>query len=144
MSIVIVFFFRSSHAAYNVVSYGARSDGKSDSTQAFLKAWSDACDSKSTAEIYVPKGSFVITAAEFHGPCKSRILFTIDGSILAPSNYWHVGKSGYWILFRKVNRLSLHGGKIDARGAAFWACRRGGRNCPSGVRVCNNITFFII
>lgn len=133
--IIIATFFHSSSAAYNVVSFGAKPDGKTDSTLPFLRAWSAACSSTRPATIYVPRGNFLIRAVVFGGPCKSRIVFRIDGTLLAPSNYWNLGNSGYWILFSKVVRVSIYGGTIDAREAGFWACRRTRKSCPVGERV---------
>ncbi|KAL5583573.1 hypothetical protein UlMin_016015 [Ulmus minor] len=130
----------------NVVSYGARSDGQSDASQAFLKAWGWACHSADLpVTIYVPRGTFLLKALQFSGPCKTRITFWIDGNIVAPSNYWQLGNSGYWILFRNLNRISVRGaGTIDGRGRGFWACRRKSNNCPAGARSisfswCNNV-----
>ncbi|KAK0592899.1 hypothetical protein LWI29_027445 [Acer saccharum] len=105
--IIIFYFFQSSNAAYNVVSFGAKPDGRTDSTQPFLEAWSSACKSVTPAMIYVPRGSFVIRAVVFGGPCRSKVVFRIDGTLVAPSNYWNVGNSGYWILFSKVVRVSI-------------------------------------
>ncbi|XP_062086926.1 polygalacturonase-like [Humulus lupulus] len=131
----------------NVVSFGARSDGKTDSSKAFTKAWSWACSARAaTVTLYVPRGTFVLKSLVFSGPCRSRIVFQIDGTLVAPSNYWDMGSSGHWIMFSKVNRMSLHGpGTLDARGHAFWACRRSSNgNCPPGARSislswCSNI-----
>lgn len=127
-------FISPSNAAYNVVSYGAKSGGKTDSTQAFLKAWTAACRSTTAATMYVPKGSFLVKAAVFKGPCKSRIKIQIDGTIVAP-DYRSMGNSGYWILFIQVDRVSIFGGTLDAKGAKYWACRRSGKSCPVGARV---------
>ncbi|KAJ0092931.1 hypothetical protein Patl1_27022 [Pistacia atlantica] len=59
VSIVFFFFilfFVTSNAALNVIAYGAKPDGKTDSTEAFLRAWTVACGSAKGATIYVPKG----------------------------------------------------------------------------------------
>ena len=122
-------------ATYNVVKYGAKADGKTDSTQAFVKTWEAACSSAQTAIMYVPKGRFLLKAAVFRGPCKSRIIVQIYGTLIAPTDYWSLGNSGYWILFIKVNRLAVFGGTLDAKGAGFWACRKSGKSCPVGARV---------
>lgn len=135
--LVCMAFSRSSNAAYyNVVSSGARADGKTDSTQAFLKAWRLACNSIRPATIYVPLGTFLLKPVVFTGPCKSRIVFKLAGTLVAPSDYWSYGNSEYWILFIKVTRVSVFGGILDAKGAGYWACRRAGRSCPVGSRVC--------
>ncbi|XP_027119583.1 polygalacturonase-like [Coffea arabica] len=127
-----------SAATLNVISFGAKSDGRTDSTQSFLKAWASACSSVQAATIFVPRGRYLIKAAVFRGPCKNRITVQIDGTLVAPDDYWGLGNSGYWLLFIQVNRLSVIGGTLDAKGAGFWACRTSGRNCPVGAR---SITF---
>ncbi|KAH9726630.1 Pectin lyase-like superfamily protein [Citrus sinensis] len=136
--ILFIFFintlFQSASAAYNVINFGAKPDGKSDDTQAFLRAWSSACYSNSPATLHVPRGLFLVKSISFNGPCRHRIVFQIDGTIIAPSSYWSLGNSGFWILFYKVNRLSIHGGTIDATGAGYWACRKSGKSCPPPTR----------
>ncbi|KAK2978324.1 hypothetical protein RJ640_000154, partial [Escallonia rubra] len=135
----------STKAAYNVVSFGAKPDGQSDSTLPFLRAWMAACNSVAPAMVYVPRGTFLIKNAVFSGPCKNRILFQIQGTLVAPWDYRSLGNSGFWILFQKVSRLTVSGGgTVDGRGAGFWTCRRTGSNCPYGTRSitflwCNNI-----
>jgi len=133
--------YQASNVVYNVVKLGAKPDGKIDSTEAFKKAWTLACSSTWPAMVYVPKGSFLIKPVVFGGPCKNKILFSIDGTIVAPSNYWVFGNSGFWILFYKVTRVTVYGGTIDAKGGSFWACRNAGKNCPPGSRVCYLLVF---
>ncbi|KAH7572754.1 hypothetical protein JRO89_XS03G0007500 [Xanthoceras sorbifolium] len=138
VSCIIYFLFilsaKSSNAAYNVISYGAKPDGKTDSTPSFLKAWTLACNSVTASTIFVPKGRYLIKTAVFRGPCKNKIIFQIVGTIVAPIDSRALGNSGYWILFIKVDRLTVIGGTLDAKGAAFWACRISGNNCPVGAR----------
>ncbi|KAL3619880.1 hypothetical protein CASFOL_034792 [Castilleja foliolosa] len=132
-------------SAYNVLSYGARGDGRTDSTSAFQRAWSAACRSVTPASVSVPRGTFLVRPLSFTGPCRNRILFEISGTIVAPDNYNVIGNSAYWILFYKVSRLTVRGGTIDAKGSKFWSCRRGRYNrCPGGARSlafewCNNV-----
>ncbi|GLT73681.1 hypothetical protein SLA2020_455200 [Shorea laevis] len=132
------FLLQSSSAAFNVNRFGAKPDGKTDSTQPFLKAWASACSSARPAVIYVPKGRYLLKAVVFRGPCKNRITVQIDGTIIAPTDFLALGKSGYWILFVQVDRVSVFGGTLDAKGAGFWTCRRSGKHCPNGAR---SITF---
>ncbi|XP_031272639.1 polygalacturonase-like [Pistacia vera] len=136
--LIFIFFIRSSTAAFNVITYGAKPDGKTNATPSFLRAWKAACSSVKASTIYVPKGRYLIKAVEFRGPCKSRITVQIDGSIVAPTDYRALGNSGYWILFIQVDRLSVIGGTLDAKGSGFWACRKSGKSCPVGAR---SITF---
>jgi polygalacturonase len=139
----ISFFVQSSNAAYNVISFGAKPDGKSDATQAFLKAWASACNSATASTIYIPKGRFLLKATVFRGPCKNRITVQIDGTLMAPTDYSALGNSGYWILFIQVNRVAVYGGTLDAKGAGFWACKKSGKSCPVGARVCYLITSLV-
>nr|XP_004288735.2 PREDICTED: polygalacturonase [Fragaria vesca subsp. vesca] len=141
--VALAFLFESSHAAggatYNVVSYGARGDGKTDSTKAFLRAWSAACFSSRSATVYVPRGTFLLKPVVFSGPCRSsRIVFQMGAgtstTLVAPSNYWELGNTGNWILFIKVTGLSIYGGTVDARGAGYWHCKRYGKSCTAGAR----------
>ncbi|KAI3430144.1 uncharacterized protein J3R85_008158 [Psidium guajava] len=125
-------------ADYNVVSYGAKPDGVTDMTQAFLRTWKAACRSVQAATIYVPRGRFLLKAVEFRGPCKSRVTVKIDGTLVAPPDYRALGNSGYWILFIQVNKLTVIGGTLDAKGAGYWACKNSGQSCPPGAR---SITF---
>ncbi|XP_034889428.1 polygalacturonase [Populus alba] len=132
--------YQASNVVYNVVKLGAKPDGKVDSTEAFTKAWTLACSSTWPAMVYVPQGSFLIKPVVFGGPCKNKILFSIDGTIVAPSNYWVFGNSGFWILFYKVTGVTVYGGTIDAKGGSFWACRNAGNNCPPGSRSLSFVT----
>ncbi|XP_021912587.1 polygalacturonase-like [Carica papaya] len=139
LSLAFIFFLTLTNAStYYVTSFGARSDGQSDSTRAFLNAWQAACGSAMASTIIVPDGWFLVTPVVFRGPCKNRITLLIHGTILAPSRVHHgLGNSGHWILFSDVNGVEIHGGTLDARGAAFWDCRRSGDDCPVGKRVCS-------
>ncbi|CAF1923892.1 BnaC05g03780D [Brassica napus] len=128
----------SSSVVFNVVSFGAKPDGVTDSTAAFLKAWQAACVSAYSATVMVPTGTFLVKGITFTGPCKSKLKFQVAGTVVAPADYWAFGNSGYWILFNRVSKMSLVGGTFEARASGFWACRKSGQNCPPGVR---SITF---
>ncbi|KAL0720584.1 hypothetical protein Bca4012_035183 [Brassica carinata] len=130
--------------SFNVKRYGARGDGRTDATEPFLTAWSLACESRARAMVYIPRGTYLVRNLVFWGPCKNIITFKIDGKLVAPANYWSIGSSGYWILFAKVNRISVYGGILDARGSGYWSCRKKGGHCPQGARSisfswCNNV-----
>lgn len=121
--------------AYNVVSFGARGDGWTDSTSAFLRAWSAACRSTSQPNVYVPRGTYLVRTLNLYGPCQRRMEFRIDGTLVAPANYNAIGNSEFWIMFYKVSGLSVYGGTINAKGHGYWSCRKGGKSCPQGARV---------
>lgn len=124
-----------SAAKYNVIKFGAKPDGKTDSTGPFIEAWKSACGSPKPATIYVPKGRYLLKATNFRGPCKRKVTFLIDGTLVAPEDYMALGDSGFWILFNHVENLVVSGGKFDGKGAGFWNCRRSGKSCPVGARV---------
>ncbi|XP_059292520.1 polygalacturonase-like [Lycium ferocissimum] len=130
--------------AFNVVSFGARGDGRTDSTSAFLRAWSAACQSTRQPNVYVPRGTYLVRTLSLNGPCRRRIEFRIDGTLVAPKNYYAIGQSEFWIMFYKVSGLTVHGGTIYAMGQGYWSCRKGGGSCPQGARSiqfmwCNNV-----
>ncbi|KAL1219123.1 Exopolygalacturonase [Cardamine amara subsp. amara] len=116
---------------FDVRSYGARGDGKTDNTMAFTKAWKDACGWIGYARVYVPFGTFYLGAVTFTGPCKSRISFIIKGTLLAPKDPNSI-KQDTWIIFRYVDYLTVSGGGIlDGQGSYSWTlndCRKS-HNC---------------
>ncbi|KAJ8425464.1 hypothetical protein Cgig2_032872 [Carnegiea gigantea] len=122
--------------SFNVVKFGAKGDGKTDSTQAFLRAWEAACGFSGYVQIYVPHGRYVLRPLIFRGiHCKtSTILFRIDGSIVAPDNYYELAKSNSWIVFHLVNGLHIKGGVLDAKGKSLWDCKLGHGKCPMGAQ----------
>ncbi|KDP39954.1 hypothetical protein JCGZ_03485 [Jatropha curcas] len=119
--------------SFNVLSYGAKPNGVTDSTKAFLDAWSAACGCNDSTMIYVPKGRYLVGAMAFNGDCKSSdITIRIDGTLLAPGDYKILGQASYWLSFKGVNGVSIVGGALDAKGSALWACKAKGSNCPVG------------
>ncbi|XP_047314132.1 polygalacturonase-like [Impatiens glandulifera] len=120
---------------YNVVTFGAKADGKTDSTKAFLSTWASACASAGQATIYVPSGRYLIrSTAIFSGlNCKfSAITIRINGTLVAPSDYRVLGSSANWIMFQRVNGLSINGGIFDGQGTGLWACKASKKGCPKG------------
>ncbi|KAH7573676.1 hypothetical protein ACOSP7_007478 [Xanthoceras sorbifolium] len=119
---------------YNVLSFGAKGNGVTDSTQAFSKAWAAACASTEPTTIYVPKGRYLLGSLAFTGGCKSSdITIQIDGTLVAPADYRVLGKADNWLSFDQVSGVSFIGGALDARGSALWVCKAAGTNdCPNG------------
>lgn len=130
---------------YDVKSFGAKSNGKSDCTKAFLSAWSAACAVAAPAVIYVPPGHYLLRNVKFAGKsCKSSdITIRIDGTLVAPADYNVVGSSGSWLRFERVTGVSIYGGTLDGRGAALWDCKHSGDSCPKGATVSSNYQFFL-
>ncbi|KAL0559091.1 hypothetical protein IC582_003681 [Cucumis melo] len=122
-------------SSYNVVNFGGKGDGTTDSTQAFQMAWANACASTEKVTIYVPRGRYYIKNVTFSGPCNNKgIIFRIDGTLEAPSDFVVIGNSEAWILFRHVDGITILGGNLDGHGAALWACKNSSYNtlCPTG------------
>ncbi|GMI80446.1 ROOT CAP POLYGALACTURONASE [Hibiscus trionum] len=120
---------------FNVLNFGAKPNGVTDSTDGFLKAWDAACGSADSSFIYVPKGRYLVGAMAFKGQCKSpQIIIRIDGTIVAPLDYGVLGKSENWISFQGVTGVSITGaGAFDAKGPSLWTCKASNSNsCPSG------------
>ncbi|XP_010248076.1 PREDICTED: polygalacturonase-like [Nelumbo nucifera] len=129
----VLLYRTSAGSVYNVIQLGAKPDGQTDSTKAFLSAWSGACGSASPAMIYVPRGRYLLKQATFGGNCKnSAITIRIDGILVAPSDYRVLGNADTWLMFQGVNGVTLNGGTLDGRGTALWACKATGKNCPDG------------
>ncbi|CAA7015735.1 unnamed protein product [Microthlaspi erraticum] len=117
---------------FNVGRFGAKGDGKTDNTYAFTNVWKSACSTSGNSQIYVPKGTFCLGGVEFIGPCKSKIEFIIDGTLLAPSNPDDI-KQVIWINFRYINNLSISGnGTLDGQGKHSWPLNdcHINTNCP--------------
>ncbi|CAL5401287.1 unnamed protein product [Camellia sinensis] len=109
----------------NVMNYGAVGDGKTDDSQAFLKAWKAICQAKSVVPILViPTMTFLLKPATFSGPCKSSNIYVqVLVNLVAPNTKWawighHIDM---WLAFSNVNGLSIIGqqGRIDSQGSAW-------------------------
>ncbi|CAN1156164.1 unnamed protein product [Linum perenne] len=129
-------------AQYSVTTYGAKPDGRTDSTRAFLAAWNKACASATPSTVYVPAGRFSLRNLVFQGPCKTTsILLRIDGTLVAPSDYSVIAYVGKWIMFHNVDGVTISGGTLDGQGSSLWSCKASGKSCPAGARVMQNLEF---
>ncbi|KAI3852922.1 hypothetical protein MKW92_007187 [Papaver armeniacum] len=115
----------------NVSNFGAKADGKTDSSKAFLKAWAASCSSSEPSTIYVPKKKYLIGPITFLGPCKSsKITFQIDGILIAPD--FKQMQSSNWLKFDRVKGVSIIGGVLDGRGSSLYSCKLAKKACPRG------------
>ncbi|CAK7324131.1 unnamed protein product [Dovyalis caffra] len=125
----------SAQQSYNVLNYGAKPDGKTDSSKAFLDAWTAACGSTGSTNVDVPVGNYLLRPVSFEGSnCGSRnITVRIDGTLVAPSDYRILGGAESWLAFHQVNGVSIAGkGVLNAKGPSLWDCKAKGSNCPEG------------
>nr|GEV79603.1 glycoside hydrolase, family 28 [Tanacetum cinerariifolium] len=71
-----LFFFLSSAAAFrptfNVMSYGACTNRFTDNSNAFRRAWNDACASNTGGTVWILAGNYIVGAVVFQGPCKGK------------------------------------------------------------------------
>lgn len=135
--IIIFLHYSAANPSYNVKNFGAKSNGKSNCTKAFLNAWAAACATTQPASIYVPPGRYLLRNAYFSGKlCKNTaITIRIDGTLVAPSDYSVIGNSGNWLKFERITGVSIYGGTLDGQGASLWACKNSGKSCPKGATV---------
>ncbi|PIN02809.1 Polygalacturonase [Handroanthus impetiginosus] len=111
---------------FNVMDYGATSDGHTDDSKAFLKAWAAACSSSAQYPkvIVPPAKTLLVNPIIFSGPCHAQnINFVILGTIMAPKSpsSWDLRDPSRWLVFKDVNGLNVFGfGTIDGRGRAWW------------------------
>lgn len=68
----------SANCVFDVRSYGAVGDGSNDDTEAFRRAWKEACAVESAVILAPEDHSFIITSTIFSGPCKPGLVFQVS------------------------------------------------------------------
>ncbi|URD96633.1 Glycosyl hydrolases family 28 [Musa troglodytarum] len=121
---------------FNVLDYGADGDGVNDDTkliplgiwypamQAFQAAWAAACDGAPSKVIVPSNFEFLVGPISFSGPCKSNVVFQVDGKIIAPSSGRKAWSSDLlqWLEFRGLKGIRIEGqGIIEGQGSAWWS-----------------------
>ncbi|XP_058746754.1 probable polygalacturonase At3g15720 [Vicia villosa] len=131
---------------FNVVNYGAKGDGLTDDSIAFLKAWQAVCvTTRGTPTLIIPQHkTFMLQPLSFQGPCKSTTInVMIMGTITAPKNpknwkWVNNDDDESWVKFDGIDGLVINGGgKIDGKGAPWY--RQSNR--PTALRFlkCDNL-----
>ncbi|TXG54679.1 hypothetical protein EZV62_019935 [Acer yangbiense] len=110
-------------ATFNVLDFGAKGDGHTDDTKAFLATWAAACKMEASTMV-VPSGSvFFLGPITFSGSgCQPNIVFQLDGKIIAPtsSGAWRSGLL-QWLDFSQLKGITVRGkGIIDGQGSVWW------------------------
>ncbi|XP_069150470.1 exopolygalacturonase-like [Solanum lycopersicum] len=120
-------------SVFNVQDFGASPNGKTDSSQAFLKAWGQACQNNGGGTVLIPIGTFLLNTLTFNGPCKGPMFFNINGLLKAPLGKV---KDDYWILFEHIDGLTINGqGSLDGQGPSAWSMYNdNGPNPPSSIK----------
>ncbi|XP_030523486.1 exopolygalacturonase-like [Rhodamnia argentea] len=110
------------NGVFDVRSFGAAADGKTDDSKAFLDAWNQACQYKGGVRrrLFVPRGKYMVWPVVFRGPCTGPIELMVKGVVKAP-----VDKSTFsldhWITFQYVSGLLINGGvTFDGQGPYAW------------------------
>ncbi|MFS8015031.1 putative endo-polygalacturonase [Helianthus anomalus] len=109
---------------FDVDSFGAKGDGKKDDTNAFKKAWKEACSSTTAAIISVAKNKkYLVTPIRFEGPCRASLTMQISGTILASKQESKYKKNEkHWLRVEGVDNLVVKGGGvIDGNGDIWWS-----------------------
>ncbi|KFK42419.1 hypothetical protein AALP_AA2G253800 [Arabis alpina] len=108
----------------HVGHFGAKGNGFTDDTKAFVDAWKTACSSKSKTRILVPENyASLVRPIDLSGPCKARLTLQISGTIIAPSDPddWEGLNLRKWIYFHGVSRLTVEGGgTVNGMGQEWW------------------------
>ncbi|XP_047165310.1 probable polygalacturonase At1g80170 isoform X1 [Vigna umbellata] len=108
-----------------VGDYGAKGDGLHNDTEAFLEAWGIACSLAGFINLVFPSGeTFLIYQVDIGGPCRSKIILTISGTIVAPQDpaVWLGLNQRKWLYFHGVNHLTVDGGgSVNGMGEEWWA-----------------------
>ncbi|KAI3525127.1 hypothetical protein L2E82_02445 [Cichorium intybus] len=112
---------------FDVTKYGAKGDGKTDDSPAFMMAWMAACQAQQIDRsiIVVPaKKTFLLKPISFIGPCNpTHVYVQVSGNIVGPNK--KTDWSGYhldtWLSFSMVSGLTVSGsGQIDGQGPIWW------------------------
>ncbi|XP_038697751.1 polygalacturonase-like [Tripterygium wilfordii] len=108
-------------ACVDVDGFGAKGDGKTDDTQAFVKAWKAVCSSKA-AILVVPEKTYRLRPITFSGPCQSDVILQVYGTIEASDNRGdYTEDPRHWLVFDSVENLLVQGGgTINGNGNIWW------------------------
>uniref|UniRef100_A0ACD5V9L1 Uncharacterized protein n=1 Tax=Avena sativa TaxID=4498 RepID=A0ACD5V9L1_AVESA len=107
-----------------VDDFGAAGDGGTDDTEAFAKAWEQACSVKDAVFVVTAGKRYKVGPIRFMGPCKEKLVVLIHGTIVAPDepSEWDPKSPRLWLLFGGLDGARIQGGGvIDGSGCKWWA-----------------------
>ncbi|EXB81077.1 hypothetical protein L484_014009 [Morus notabilis] len=106
---------------FNVMSYGAVADGKTDNSKAIFDAWTHACQSVGGGMVLIPKGTYLVNPVVLKGTCKGQMVFFLQGDLKAPTDQKSWDDIDHWITFQYVDNFVMSGGgSLDGQGASAW------------------------
>ncbi|CAL9757267.1 unnamed protein product [Musa acuminata subsp. burmannicoides] len=118
-----------SSGTFDVKDFGAKANGMSDDSKAFLAAWDAACKSSGKVKILVPSGTYLLNPVKFSGPCRDvqTLEFMLQGTLKATTDLNKFGNGEGWVQFGRVDGLTVTGGgTFDGQGAVTWPYNK----CP--------------
>ncbi|RWR94620.1 putative Polygalacturonase 4 [Cinnamomum micranthum f. kanehirae] len=125
---------------FDVTQYGAKADGTSESSKAFLEAWKAACSFPGKSWFVIPKGEFLLGEISFEGPCRNKICPSVDikGTLKAVKDLKAYSDKS-WITFRRLDGLTISGGgTLDGQGAEVWrpgGCKKDCQMLPVSLKL---------
>lgn len=63
---------------FSVDDFGAKGDGKTDDSQAFMKSWKEACSTPAATLVVSKNKNYLLKPLTFSGPCKSSITLQVS------------------------------------------------------------------
>lgn len=63
---------------FSVDAFGAKGDGKTDDSQAFMKSWNKACSTPAATLVVSKNKNYLLKPLTFSGPCKSSITLEVS------------------------------------------------------------------
>lgn len=68
----------SSSNVFSVDAFGAKGDGKTDDSRAFMNAWKKACSTPAATLVVSRNKNYLLKPLTFSGPCKSSITLEVS------------------------------------------------------------------
>lgn len=106
---------------FNVLEHGAKPNGKSDNTQAFMQTWIAACRFNGKSRVLIPPGVFKVGPVTFAGPCTAELIVVQVAGTLKADTDISLYESPEWFSFEEIDNIVVTGkGTFDGQGNAVW------------------------
>ncbi|CAO2828956.1 unnamed protein product [Amaranthus hypochondriacus] len=108
------------HRIINIDHFARSRHRRRDHTKAFMKAWKVAC-AKGGVLLVPQDKTYRIRPIKFSGPCHSRLIFKIKGTIEASTRISDYRDRRLWLVFANLHNFKVEGGGIiDGMGQVWW------------------------